>query len=130
MYSIASVDDDRLNLMVLGSHLELASDSLDIDMEINSYRDGQQFLDSLVDKKPDLIFLDRMMPDPSGDEICRRLKSNEKYRQIPLIFVSAMAMQQQIDSGYQAGCDYYLTKPFSHEDLVELLKKYLKPAND
>ncbi len=68
--------------------------------------------------RPDLILLDVMMPEMDGYEVCRRLKSDERTRGIPVIFITAMGEVENETLGFQVGATDYITKPF-HPAVVE-----------
>lgn len=68
----------------------------------------------------DLVLLDGMLPGITGWEVCRLLKSRPETRFLPVIMVSAMAQQLDVERGRSAGADGYITKPF---DLLEVLEK-------
>jgi len=81
----------------------------------------------LVDENdPDLIVLDWMMPQLSGIEVCRRLKSNSKTRQIPVIMLSARAEEVDRVRGLKTGADDYVVKPYSVIELMARVKAHLR----
>ena len=81
----------------------------------------------LVDENdPDLIVLDWMMPQLSGIEVCRRLKSNSKTRQIPVIMLSARADEVDRVHGLETGADDYVAKPYSVIELMARVKAHLR----
>lgn len=81
----------------------------------------------LVDENdPDLIVLDWMMPQLSGIEVCRRLKSNSKTRQIPVIMLSARAEEVDRVLGLETGADDYVVKPYSVIELMARVKAHLR----
>ena len=73
-----------------------------------------------------IILLDMMMPDMDGYEALPRLKSNEKYAQIPVVAVTAQAMAGDRERCLAAGADAYLSKPVDVDQLLEVLKEQLK----
>ncbi len=77
-------------------------------------------------KLPDLILLDVKMPDMDGYEVCRRLKSNEKSRDIPVIFISGLGETTQRVQGFNAGGVDYITKPFETEEVLARVKTHLR----
>lgn len=81
----------------------------------------------LVDENdPDLIVLDWMMPQLSGIEVCRRLKSNAKTRRIPVIMLSARAEEVDRVRGLETGADDYVVKPYSVIELMARVKAHLR----
>jgi len=78
---------------------------------------------SLTEKeKPDLIILDIMLPDMSGYEVCRKIKSNEDTKNIIIVILSAKGQECEKSEGYQVGADLYETKPFSPKQLINNVK--------
>lgn len=94
------------------------------DYRIASVMNGEEAWD-LLQKTPegfDAVLLDRMMPGIDGLEVLRRMKSHEELRNIPVIFQTAMASEDEILEGIQAGAYYYLTKPFRKERLLAVVR--------
>lgn len=112
---ILCVDDEPVNLMILEGLLQ---DSYDL----TSARSGAGCLQQVELQKPDLILLDVNMPDIDGLETCARLKADPETAEIPIIFVSALASQEELMAGYEAGGDDYITKPFSEEILQKKIE--------
>jgi serine phosphatase RsbU (regulator of sigma subunit) len=88
--------------------------------------DGESGLAAAIDKKPDLILLDIMMPKMDGLEVCRRLKGNHSLPFMPIIMVTAKTDSKDIVAGLEAGGDEYLTKPVDHAALVARVKSMLR----
>ena len=115
--SILCVDDEPVNLVIL-------EELLQPDYSLNSVNSGESCLQQVGIDRPDLILLDVNMPEMDGLETCERLKADTDTAEIPVIFVSALATQEELMAGYEAGGDDYITKPFSEEILqkkVELV---------
>lgn len=87
---------------------------------------GNDFFNFLKRKKPDLVILDLMLPDMDGIEICKYLKSEVSYRQIPIIILTAKTEETDKIIGLELGADDYITKPFSTRELVVRTKNILK----
>ena len=75
---------------------------------------------------PDLILLDWMLPGASGVEIARKLRSDERTRQIPIIMLTARSEEQDKVQGLEAGADDYITKPFSPREMLARIKAVLR----
>lgn len=106
-------------------------DMLRVALEMADYTcleaDNAQLAHSLaVDKKPDLILLDWMLPGTSGIELARRLKRNEVTAEIPIIMLTAKGEEDNKVQGLEVGADDYITKPFSPRELVARLKAVLR----
>ena len=89
---------------------------------------GEQALTRVEEERPDLILLDRMLPDLDGMDVCRELKSNPATRQIPIIMITARNNDDDIISGLESGAEDYVTKPFSQGVLLARLKAALRRA--
>jgi len=87
---------------------------------------GEDGLILVEENDPDLIVLDWMMPQLSGIEVCRRLKSNSKTRQIPVIMLSARAEEVDRVRGLETGADDYVVKPYSVIELMARVKAHLR----
>ena len=75
---------------------------------------------------PDVLVLDWMLPGESGLAFARRLRADERTRELPILMVTARAMEQDKISGLEAGADDYLTKPFSPKELAARIKAVLR----
>ncbi len=75
---------------------------------------------------PDVLVLDWMLPGESGLSFARRLRSDERTRELPILMLTARAMEQDKISGLEAGADDYLTKPFSPRELAARIKAVLR----
>ena len=85
--------------------------------------DGQQALDSTKEYKPDLILLDLLLPDISGEEVCKRIKADVELERIPVIIFTAIT--DKIDEKSKScGADDYLIKPFAIEELLGKIKRF------
>ena len=122
---------DKKRILVVDDEMDLVA-MLSIRLEANDYEvfaayDGQEGLDKARASKPDLIILDLMLPKIDGYKVCRMLKFDEKYKQIPIILFTARAQESDVKLGKEVGADAYLTKPFEPSILLgkiaELLKK-------
>lgn len=74
---------------------------------------------------PDLIILDVMMPRINGFKISRLLKFDAKYKNIPILMVTARSQEEDKLIGEETGADEYITKPFDLDDVVKTVQKYL-----
>ncbi len=106
-------------------------DMLRVALEMAEYNcleagDAQTAHATIIDKKPDLIILDWMMPGTSGMELARRLKRDQLTSEIPIIMLTAKGEEDNKIQGLEAGADDYITKPFSPRELVARLKAVLR----
>lgn len=88
--------------------------------------DGETALRVVRDALPDLILLDWMLPGISGIELARKLRAQERTREIPLIMLTARSEEHDKVLGLESGADDYITKPFSPRELVARIKAVLR----
>jgi two-component system phosphate regulon response regulator PhoB len=120
--SILIVDDEGPIREMIAVALEMAGyDCLEAE-------NSQQAHAIIVDRKPDLILLDWMLPGTSGIELARRLKRDELTGDIPIIMLTAKGEEDNKIQGLEVGADDYITKPFSPRELVARLKAVLRRA--
>jgi DNA-binding response OmpR family regulator len=81
--------------------------------------DGEDAIEQSFSMLPDIILLDVKLPKLNGIEVCKRLKSDEKTMNIPIIMLSAKAQSFEINQGLEAGADKYLCKPVSFPDILK-----------
>ena len=89
--------------------------------EVFLANDGFESLSTIVQCRPDVIFVDIMMPKLDGYQTCAIIKSNREFRKTPVIMLSSKDGLFDRARGRLVGADYYLTKPFSREELIEAL---------
>ena len=93
---------------------------------VDTASDGETALDKIIFKAPDLVILDWMLPKLSGIEICRKVRSNKKIKNIPIIMLTARGEEEDRLKGLEMGADDYVTKPFSINELLARAKAVLK----
>ena len=93
--------------------------------EVIEANNGQEGLDALKEKLPDLILCDIMMPVINGHEFLLKIKKNILTAKIPFIFISAISEKKEIKYSLDLGADDYITKPFDQEELIEKIKLWL-----
>ena len=86
--------------------------------EVKVARTGEEALRLVASFAPDALLLDVMMPLKSGYEVCREIRSDPARRAMKIIMLTAKGREVEIDQGFAAGADAYVTKPFSTKDLV------------
>lgn len=107
------IDDDELTLEILRTILDLE------EFAVQTASDGESALESIESGDlPDVVVCDVMMPGIDGFEVCRRLKSADRTKHLPVVLLTARDLDEDRQSGYDAGCDAYLTKPFSPLELI------------
>lgn len=86
--------------------------------EVDTAFDGARALEIVAARPPDCVLLDVMMPRMSGIEVLTHLKENAATSAIPVILITAKSRDEDVLSGYKEGADYYITKPFSSQQLI------------
>ena len=118
--TVLLVEDEPAQRELLAYNLEAEG------FDVIAADNGEDGLILVDENDPDLIVLDWMMPQLSGIEVCRRLKSNSKTRQIPVIMLSARAEEVDRVRGLETGADDYVVKPYSVIELMARVKAHLR----
>jgi CheY-like chemotaxis protein len=92
--------------------------------EVFIARNGAEALDLINAHRPDIIVLDIMMPEVDGYEVCTYVKQNPDLSHIRIIFLTAKSKEADVEKGYKAGADLYMTKPFSTRDLMQRISDF------
>jgi two-component system phosphate regulon response regulator PhoB len=116
------VDDERDLVSLLDFNLRQAG------FETTLAYAGEEALSAARRRPPDLVLLDLMLPDMSGTEVCRQLKSDPRTRHVPVVMLTAKGEEVDRVVGFELGADDYVTKPFSVRELVLRLKAVLRRA--
>lgn len=95
-----------------------------------SANDGVTGLDRIRQEKPDLVLLDVMMPGLTGYEVCQQVKADADLQGIPVVFLTAKGQERDREQGLNMGASDYITKPFSPNRLLELVKSIIGNARD
>jgi len=94
--------------------------------KVSSSANGEEALETIKEKVPDLILLDWMLPDLSGIKICQYLKQDKTVKDIPVIMLTAKGEEEDKIKGFNIGVEDYMTKPFSFPELLVRIKSLLK----
>jgi two-component system, sensor histidine kinase and response regulator len=116
---ILLVDDTEANLRVLGPLLRAEG------WAVAAATRGDQALQLIAQRRPDLVLLDVMMPEMDGFEVCRRLRAQPETRDLPILFITALTDEQSIVRGFTAGAQDYIAKPFRHAELIARIRTHL-----
>lgn len=114
---VAEDDDDIRELLAM----RLASRGF----EVATATDGRAALELVRTRRPVAAVLDWMMPVVQGHEVCRMLKEDASTAEIPIVLLTARAMEGDVHRAFELGADEYITKPFDFEELVQTLRRLL-----
>ncbi|HQR46938.1 MAG TPA: response regulator, partial [Thermoanaerobaculia bacterium] len=120
---ILLVDDDPFQSEV-ASYI-----AYELGCDFDSAISGTEALEKVAARKPDLILLDVRMPDLSGYEVCRRVKTAPETAGTQVIFVTARTEEEDLLAGFEALANDYVTKPFSARELKARVKNALRIKN-
>jgi two-component system cell cycle response regulator DivK len=116
---ILVVEDQEDNRQILRDLLASA------DYEMCEAENGQEALTAVVEHKPDLILMDIQLPLMDGYEATRRIKAMPEFKNIPIIVVTSYALSGDEGKARAAGCDAYVTKPYSPRALLAKIREYM-----
>ncbi|MHB8232472.1 MAG: response regulator transcription factor [bacterium] len=122
MPKILIADDEPHIRLLMEQTLE---DVEDEGVELLIAKDGEEALEIIKSHKPDLVFLDVMMPKMSGFEVCHEVKVNLKISDIYIVLLTAKGQEVDRLKGAEVGADLYMTKPFNPDDVVEKAREII-----
>ncbi len=122
MSLIYVIDDEEELLEILSINLKSEG------YEVQEFISGNQLINQLLNGKviPDLLLLDIMMEGMNGYEVCRKIRLDERFQNIPIIFLTAKSAEEDRIAGFEYGGDDYISKPFSIKELLLRVKVLLK----
>ncbi|MEX1183918.1 MAG: response regulator [Gemmatimonadota bacterium] len=120
--TILLVEDNEDNLVVYRTILE------HVGFRVFEARDGEEGVSRAQKELPDLILMDISIPKMDGWEATQRLKADESTRAIPIIALTAHALEEDRQKAIQAGCDGYLAKPVEPRRVVQEVERFIGPA--
>ena len=124
MKTIFSIEDEESLVSLLEYNIKSAG--YNFDFSLNGY-DGMLKIQEL---KPDLILLDRMLPDIEGTEICKFIRSKKEIQRTPVIMLTAKGEEEDLLQGFDNGADDYLIKPFSPKELLARISALLRRSDE
>ena len=98
--------------------------------KVKSFPNGESFLETIKNDKPNLVILDLMLPGISGLDVCRDLRMNEVNENVAVVMLTAKSEEIDRIVGFELGADDYVTKPFSVRELILRVKVLLKKRSD
>ncbi|TAE76750.1 MAG: response regulator [Oscillatoriales cyanobacterium] len=123
MKKVLIVDDEPNILILMEQALEKLEDEDDV--ELLTARDGVEALNRIKEEKPDLVFLDVMMPKMSGLEVCNTVKNELGMEDIYIIMLTAKGQEYDKQSGMAVGANLYMTKPFRPKEVLVKAREIL-----
>lgn len=118
--TVLVVDDNPQNVELLLAFLE------ELPVKVVTAVDGVDALEKVEQHKPDLLLLDVMMPKMSGFQVCRKLKSDDKTRDIQVLMVTALNELGDIEQASECGTDDFVSKPVNKFELLTRVKSLLR----
>jgi len=122
MAKILIVDDDTHIRLLLEQTLE---DFEDKGVELLSASNGKEAIDTILKEKPDIVFLDIMMPQINGFDVCSRIKNEYRLMNVFIILLTANGQESYLKSGNDCGANMYMTKPFDPNHVVKKVSEIL-----
>ena len=124
MTTIFSIEDEDALVSLLEYNIKASG------FKFEHSTNGYDAMMKLQKSNPDLILLDWMLPDIAGTEVCKFVRNNKDLKNIPIIMLTAKGEEQDLLSGFEMGCDDYITKPFSPAELIARIKALLRRSSD
>ena len=124
MINILLIDDEKKICEFVKAYLDKEGYKTDV-----AYN-GNDAVDYLENNQYDIVLLDRMLPDISGEEICNYIRNNCKLVNIAIIMLTAKTEDDDRIEGFELGCDDYICKPFNVKELILRIKAVLKRSHD
>lgn len=124
MINILLIDDEKKICEFVKAYLDKEGYKTDI-----AYN-GNDAINYLDNNQYDIVLLDRMLPDISGEEICNYIRNNCKLINVSIIMLSAKTEDDDRIEGFELGCDDYICKPFNVKELILRIKSVLKRSHD
>lgn len=122
--TVFAVDDERDILELIEVNLNKNN------IKTETFLHADSFFNRINVLLPDLIILDLMIPDVDGLEICKTLKKNEKFENIPIIMLTAKSDESDVVIGLELGADDYMVKPFSIKELLARIKAVFRRTDN
>ena len=120
------VDDEAHIRMLIGQTLEELEDE---GVNFFTAENGEQALEIIQAERPQLVFLDVMMPKMNGMEVCRRVKKELGLNDVFIVLLTAKGQELDRQKGQEVGADVYMTKPFDPEKVLEKAREVLQLQN-
>ncbi|MCC6358786.1 MAG: response regulator [Phycisphaerales bacterium] len=117
--TVLIADDNPQILELLEAYLE------PLGVRVVTAADGNAALAAIETHRPDLILLDVMMPKRSGFEVCRKVKDDPRFQKTPIVMVTALNEEGDVERGRESGADVFLCKPVNKNDLLDCVNRLM-----
>ncbi len=114
------VEDEAALAKVLKMRLEIEG------FDVRAAGDGQEAMEMIAQQRPDIVVCDLMMPVMDGKQVTQAIKSDKKLKSIPVLILSALKRQQEMDELKRLGADDFAAKPFDSKELTARIRGLLK----
>ena len=94
--------------------------------QIVTAKNGREAVAAAVSEQPDLILLDVVMPEMNGFEACRQIRQQESTKDVPIIMVTTKGEEHNVETGFESGCNDYITKPINGAELLTKVRGFLE----
>ena len=118
--NILIVDDEPENLKLLSLLL------IENGYKVRAAKTGKEALSSIQFSLPDLALLDIKLPDLSGFDVCKNIKSDDSTKELPVLFLSALKESNDIVYGFEVGAQDYITKPFNIKEVLARVNTHVQ----
>lgn len=127
-------EDNRKTVLIADDEpavRKLVCRMLDNDYNVIEAQNGREAVNLACSRRPDIVFMDMMMPEVDGLSACYEIKANESTREIPVVMLTAIsyALNKKLSEDV-AGADGYVTKPFTRESLLEEMRRLIPSGGD
>ncbi|MFN3396093.1 MAG: response regulator transcription factor [Thermodesulfovibrionales bacterium] len=123
MSKVIVIDDEPFILMMIEDKLRRSG------IQVITLRESSKAFSIIKKERPDLVILDWMMPELSGIDLCKMIKSDNDLKEIPVFMLTAKGQDADKQLGLKSGAIQYITKPFSPRALLDMVKKALDKGN-
>jgi DNA-binding response OmpR family regulator len=117
---ILIVDDEAHIRLLIEQTLE---DLEDLGVEILVAENGEEAIQMIVEERPQIVFLDVMIPKVNGFDVCRIIKREKHLEDVYIVLLTAKGQEYDRKMGMEAGADAYITKPFNPDELLDFTQK-------
>ena len=120
MTKILVADDSKFVLEIVETVLQSEG------FEVVTAVDGTEAWDKIQSEKPDVVIIDIVMPGMNGYEICKKIKSTEELKGLPILVLTTKAQEKDVELAQTSGADLYMTKPFDPDELAQKVRKFFE----